>query len=166
MKENNKKLANLLRALENWVFNDTTNNRMKELESSNKELQEKIASRQMLTIKPLEESVVYDFLCSFKDIDENNTLAKQRMIYLFVYRVVLFDDGTMTIYYNASGDKGKQLDIKDQPDIDKEIEYIEEKKNNPNRKGSDYSRMAALITIKLNSNAPQFLCKFAIKKWG
>ena len=64
------------------------------------------------------------------------------MIDLFVNRVVLFDNGTMTIYYNASGDKGKQLDIKDQPDIETEIEYIEQKKNNPNRKGSDYSRMA------------------------
>ena len=69
-------------------------------------------------------------------------MAKQRTIDLFVNRAQLFDNGTMTIYYNASGDKGKQLDIKDQPDIDKEIEYIEQKKNNPNRKGSDYSRMA------------------------
>ena len=134
-----------MRALENGVFNDTTNSRMKELENSNKELQEKIASRQMLTIKPLEENVVYDFLCSFKDIDESNTLAKQRMIDLFVNRVVLFDNGTMTIYFNVSGDKGKQLNIKDQPDIDKEIEFIEQKKNNPNHKGSDYSHMAELI---------------------
>lgn len=142
LQENNKKLANLLRALENGVFNDTTNTRMKELESSNKELQEKIARRQILTIKPLEESVVYDFLYSFKDIDESNTLAKQRMIDLFVNRVVLFDNGTMTIYFNVSGDKGKQLSIKNQPDIDKEVEYIEQKKNNPNHKGSDYSQMA------------------------
>ncbi len=142
LQENNKKLVNLLRALENGVFNDTTNARMKELESNNKELQEKISIRQLTIIKPLDENLVYDFLCSFKDIDENNTLAKQRMIDLFVNRVVLFDDGTMTIYYNATGDKGTQLDIKDQPAIDKEIEYIEQKKNNPNHKGSDYSQMA------------------------
>ena len=70
------------------------------------------------------------------------------MIDLFVNRVVLFDNGTMTIYYNASGDNGKQLDIKDQPDIDTEIEYI--KKNNPNRKGSDYSHMAAKLNVSLN----------------
>ena len=134
-----------MHALENGVFNNTTNTRMKELENANKELQEKIASRQMLTIKPLDENVVYDFLCSFKDIDKSNTLAKQRMIDLFVNRVVLFDNGTMIIYFNVSGDKGKQLNIKDQPDIEKEIEYIEQKKNNPNHKGSDYSQMAAQI---------------------
>ena len=142
LQENNKKLANLLRALENGVFNDTTNTRMKELESNNKELQEKISIRQLTVIKPLDENLVYDFLCSFKDIDENNTLAKQRMIDLFVNRVVLFDDGTMTIYYNATGDKGKQLKISDTPDVSKEIEYIESKKNNPNPKGSDYSLLA------------------------
>ena len=50
------------------------------------------------------------------------------MIDLFVNRVVLLDNGTMTIYFNVSGDKGKQLSIKDQPDIDKEIEYIKQKK--------------------------------------
>ena len=61
------------------------------------------------------------------------------MIDQLVNCVVLFDNGTMTIYYNASDDKGKQLSVKDQPDIDTEIEYIKQKKNNPNRKGSDYS---------------------------
>lgn len=47
----------------------------------------------------------------------------------------------ITIYFNVSGDKGKQLNIKDQPDIDKEVEYIEQKKNNLRPKGSDYSHM-------------------------
>ena len=50
------------------------------------------------------------------------------MIDLFVNRAQLFDDGTMTIYYNATGDKGKQLKISDTPDVSKEIEYIESKK--------------------------------------
>ena len=63
------------------------------------------------------------------------------MIDLFVNRVIMFDNGTITIYYNATGDKGKQLKISDTPDVSKEIEYIESKKNNPNPKGSDYSHM-------------------------
>ena len=46
--------------------------------------------------------------------------------------------------------KGKQLSIKDQPDIDKEIEFIKQKKNNPNLKGSDYSQMAAQLVSQLN----------------
>ena len=46
-----KKLANILRVLEDGIYNDTTNMRMKELEENIKELNEKIASREMLTIK-------------------------------------------------------------------------------------------------------------------
>lgn len=46
--------------------------------------------------------------------------------------------------------KGKQLSIKDQPDIDKEIEFIEQKKNNPNLKGSDYSQMAECERFELS----------------
>ena len=72
--------------------------------------------------------MVYDFLCSFKDIDESNTVTKQKMIDLFVNRVILFDNGTITIYYNATDDKGKQLKISVTPDVSKEIEYIESKK--------------------------------------
>ena len=64
------------------------------------------------------------------------------MIDQFVNCVVLFDDGTMTIYYNATGDKGKQLKISDTPDVAKEIEFIEQKKSNPNHKGSDCSLLA------------------------
>ena len=61
---------------------------------------------------------------------------------------MLFDDGTMTIYYNATGEKSKQLKIADTPDVSKEIEYIEQKKNNPNRKGSDYSYMAEILAYE------------------
>lgn len=73
--QQNKKLANFFRAIENGIFNDTTNERMKELEIANKDLQEKITSREMLVIKPLDENVIYSFLCSFKDIDLTDKLA-------------------------------------------------------------------------------------------
>ena len=86
--------------------------------------------------------MVHDFLCSFKDIDESNALAKQRMIDLFVNRIVLFDNGTMSIYYNATGEKSKQLKISDTPDVAKEIEYIEQKKSNLKPVGSDCSHVA------------------------
>ena len=78
LQENNKKLANLLRALENGIFNDTTNDRMRELEIANKKLKEKIISREMLTIKPLDENLVYSYLYSFKDLDYSLNNAKQK----------------------------------------------------------------------------------------
>ena len=141
LQENNKKLANFVRAMENGIFNDTTNERMKELEIANKDLQEKITSREMLVIKPLDKNVIYSFLYSFKDIDLNNKLACQRLVDMFLNRVVLFDDHC-DIYFNTNDDKFKQLKLKEQPDIDGKILFESNKKEQSNHASSDCSLMA------------------------
>ena len=84
----NKKLKNLLSAIENGIFNDTTNQRMKELEISKKELEEKIAQTSAQSIQPFNEEQIYAYLLSFKDIDQNNEKAKQRLIGMFINKVV------------------------------------------------------------------------------
>ena len=141
LQDNNKKLKNILTALENGIFNNTTNDRMKELEVRTREIKEKIASRQMLTIKPLNEELVYEYLKSFKDLDYSLENAKQRFIDMFVNRVVLYDDHC-EIYFNITIDKTKQLKLSEKPDISQEIEYIENKKEQSNPKGSDCSQLA------------------------
>lgn len=141
MQENNKKLANFVRAIENGIFNDTTNGRMKELEIANKDLQEKITSREMLVIKPLDKNVIYSFLCSFKDIDLTDKLAYQRLVDMFINKVILYDN-YCEIYFNTNGDKSKQLKLKEQPDIDSEILFESNKKEQSKLKSSDYSLLA------------------------
>lgn len=136
LQENNKKLANFVRAIENGIFNDTTNERMKELEIANKNLQEKITSREMLVIKPLDKNVVYSFLCSFKDIDLTDQLACQRLFDMFINKVILYDK-YCEIYFNTNGDKSKQLKLKEQPDIDSEILFESKKKEQSKLKSSD-----------------------------
>lgn len=137
----NKKLKNLLSAIENGIFNDTTNQRMKELEISKKELEEKIAQTSAQSIQPFNEEQIYAYLLSFKDIDQNNIKAKQRLIDMFVNRVVLYDDHC-EIYFNITSDKSKQLKLSENPDISQEIEYIENKKEQSNTKCSDCSQLA------------------------
>ena len=141
LQENNKKLANFVREIENGIFNDTTNERIKELEISNKDLQQKITSREMLAIIPLDKNVIYSFLCSFKDIDLNDRIACQRLVDMFLNRVVLFDDHC-DIYFNTNDDKSKQLKIKERPDLDDEIVFESKKKEQSKPEGSDCSQMA------------------------
>ena len=136
LQENNKKLANFVRAIENGIFNDTTNERMKELEIANKNLQEKITSREMLVIKPLDKNVISSFLCSFKDIDLTDQLACQRLFDMFINKVILYDK-YCEIYFNTNGDKSKQLKLKEQPDIDSEILFESKKKEQSKLKSSD-----------------------------
>lgn len=152
LQENNKKLANLLRALENGIFNDTTNDRMKELEIANKELKEKIISREMLTIKPLDENLVYAYLCSFKDLDYSLNNAKQRVIDMFVNRVVLFDD-YCEIYFNISDDKGTQLKLSEQPDLEQESEFLT-KKEQPEHRCSDCYHLAESVGFEPTRQFP------------
>ena len=75
--------------------------------------------------------------------------AKQRLIDMFVNRVVLYDDHC-EIYFNITNDKSKQLKLNEKPDISQEIEYIENKKEQSNPKGSDCSRLAAPTLSRLN----------------
>ena len=109
--ETNKKLKNPLSAIENGIFNNTTNERMKELEVNKKELEEKIVLASSKSVKLFDEKIVLAFLESFKDLDYSLDIAKQRLIDLFVNRVVLFDDH-VEIYFNTSDDKNTQLQLK------------------------------------------------------
>ena len=111
----NKKLKNLLSAIENGIFNDTTNQRMKEFEISKNELEEKIAQTSAQSIQPFNEKQIYTYLLSFKDIDKNNEKAKQRLIDMSINKVVLFDDH-VDIYFNASYDKKTHLKLKEMPE--------------------------------------------------
>ena len=116
--------------------------------SSVSEISEKfnISKRRVQTlceqgIKPLDKNVIYSFLCSFKDIDLTDKLACQRLVDMFINKVVLYDN-YCEIYFNTNGDKSKQLKLKEQPDIDSEILFESKKKEQSKLKSSDYSLMA------------------------
>ena len=55
---------------------------MKELEISKKELEEKIAQTSAQSNQPFNEEQIYTYLLSFKNIDQNNEKAKQRLCLL------------------------------------------------------------------------------------
>lgn len=123
--ENKKKLKNVLSALENGIFNDTTNQRMQELEITIKEIEEKIAVANTQTTIPFDEKTILEYLQSFKELDYSKEKAKQRLIDMFINRIVLFDDYA-DIYFNSSEDNNTKVDLKKQPELE----------------GSDYFDMA------------------------
>lgn len=126
---------------------------------TNKDVQEKITSREMLVIKPLDKNVIYkgapfvSFLCSFKDIDLTDKLACQRLVDMFINKVVLYDK-YCEIYLNTNGDKSKQLKLKEQPDIDSEILFESKKKEQSKLKSSDYSLMAEQVGFEPTNGCP------------
>ena len=145
----NKKLKNLLSAIENGIFNDTTNQRMKELEISKNELEEKIAQTSAQSIQPFNEEQIYAYLLSFKDIDQNNTKEKQKLIDMFINKVVLFDDH-VEIYFNASDDKKTHLKLKEMPEGGEIFDSYVNKKQPETTVGSDCLHLAEPTLFKLN----------------
>ena len=66
--------------------------------------------------------------------------AKQRLIDMFVNRVVLFDNECF-IYFNISDNKGTQLKLSEQPDFEQKTEFLT-KKEQPEHKCSDCYHLA------------------------
>ena len=114
---------------------------MKELEISKKELEEKIAQTSAQSIQPFNEEQIYAYLLSFKDIDQNNEKAKQRLIDMFINKVVLFDDH-VDIYFNASYDKKTHLKLKEMPEDGELFDNKTNKKQPETPKGSDCLHVA------------------------
>ena len=59
-------------------------------------------------------------LCSFNKIEPTDQLACQRLVDMFINKVILYDN-YCEIYFNTNSDKSKQLKLKEQPDIDSGI---------------------------------------------
>lgn len=114
---------------------------MKELEISKKELEEKIAQTSAQSIQPFNEEQIYPYLLSFKDTDRNNEKEKQRLIDMFINKVVLFDDH-VDIYFNASDDKKTHLKLKGMPEDGELFDNKANKKQPMAAKGSDCLHLA------------------------
>ena len=85
---------------------------------------------------------------SFKNIDQNNEKAKQRLF--FINKVVLFEDH-IDIYFNASDDKKTHLKLKEMPEDGKLFENKTNKKQPETAKSSDCLHLAESIPALTNS---------------
>jgi hypothetical protein len=107
--DNEKAITNLLKALEMGIFSPSTKQRLDELEKAKEDIDCELLLQYIFKAKPITEKTVYSYFLSFKDLDYTVQKNRERLIELFVRKVVLFDndkpDGDkMDIYYNISGD--------------------------------------------------------------
>ena len=54
--------------------------------------------------KPVAAPTVYDYFKGFADLDYTKQENRQKLLDLFVRKVIAYDDKEPTIYYNISGD--------------------------------------------------------------
>lgn len=126
-----KHLANIMKAIEQGIFNATTKARMDELEKQLSETQEKITLEQLRQQKMLTKEKIITFLTDgiFK--------APQQMLYTLVQKIIVYDD-KIEIFFNYTS---KNETKKGNPDDCCHRDFL-------HYPGSDSSHMVEVVGIE------------------
>ncbi len=109
--EKEKAINNLLKALEMGIFTPSTKQRLEELAKTNKDIKREILLQKIFEARSMTSELVYDYFCTFKDLDYSIQKNRERLIEMFIRKVIISDDKTEpTIYYNISNNNS---DIKE-----------------------------------------------------
>ncbi len=98
-----KSIANLIKALEAGIFNESTKQRMDELEEQKAELQGAIAAAQLRQDLGLKKEHILYFLHRFAEMDYTDEECQKQLIMTFVNSVFVYDD-KVVLTFNYSGD--------------------------------------------------------------
>lgn len=116
LKEVQKKIKNIMTAIEQGIITSTTKDRLEELESEKNEIEGRIAREEIK--KPLltKERIVY-WLLSFKSGDINDIEYRRRVIDTLVNSVYIYDDGDkgrrIVLTFNVSGQNTATISCSD-----------------------------------------------------
>ena len=114
LKDVNKSLDNMVKAIAAGIFNDTTKQHMDDLEQQKLEINAELADLKLAASVQLTKEQILFFICAFRDGDFTDRDYQKRLIDTFVNSVFVYDDdgGKVTITFNYSGD-GRTITVKD-----------------------------------------------------
>ncbi len=104
LREIEKANANIMKAIEAGIFNDTTKKRMDELEEQRAEIKAELASIELQQAVKVTREYVLFFLTELRKGDPGNIHFQKRLIEVFVNAIFLYDDDKITITFNYSND--------------------------------------------------------------
>ena len=90
-KQEQKKLENIMRAMESGVWSDTVNDRLHELETQIRHLEQRIQEETLSMVQFTAEDIK-QFLYALKNAQETDTDAQMYLINACINRIYLFDD--------------------------------------------------------------------------
>ena len=102
--ETDRSIRNLLPAIESGIFNESTKNRMNELETQKTELQAALAAAKLKEDLGLKKEHIQFFLRQFTGMDYTDVACQKRLIKTFVNSVFVYDD-KVVLTFNYSGDR-------------------------------------------------------------
>ena len=102
--ETDRAMNNLLRAIEAGIFNESTKDRMNELEEQKKELRVALAAAKLKEDLGLKKEHIVFFLHQFAGMDYSDIDCQKRLIKTFLNAVFVYDD-KVVLTFNYSGDE-------------------------------------------------------------
>lgn len=97
-------IQNLIRAIEAGIFNESTKKRMDELEQQRQELKASIADRELAKGFHLTRDHIAFFLYELRNLNFEDRESQKRLINIFVNSVFVYEDGTIKLAFNYSGE--------------------------------------------------------------
>ena len=101
--ETERAIANLLRAIEAGIFNESTKDRMNELQEQKTELKTALATAKLKEEMGLKKEHILFFLHQFTNMDYTDIDCQRRLIKTFLNSVFVYDD-KVVLTFNYSGD--------------------------------------------------------------
>lgn len=112
LKDVDASLANIMKAIETGIFNNTTKRRMDELETQRLEITAELADLKLTQSLSLTKEQIAFFLYDFRNLDTTDRDCQKRLIETFVNAVFVYDNNDVTITFNYSGD-GRTITLKE-----------------------------------------------------
>ena len=101
--ETDRAINNLIRAIEAGIFNESTKDRMSELEEQKKDLRLELAAAKLKEDLALKKEHIVFFLHQFAGMDYSDIDCQKRLIKTFLNSVFVYDD-KVVLTFNYSGD--------------------------------------------------------------
>ena len=101
--ETERSIANLLKAIEAGIFNESTKDRMNELEEQKRDLRLALAAAKLKEDLGLKKEHIVFFLHQFAGMDYTDIDCQKRLIKTFLNSVFVYDD-KVVLTFNYSGD--------------------------------------------------------------
>ncbi|MCL2796931.1 MAG: hypothetical protein FWD58_02600, partial [Firmicutes bacterium] len=105
--DSERAIANLLKAIEMGIFSPTTKQRLDELEKAKEKIDCEMLVLSIFKANPVSEETVYGYFLSFKDLDYSEPRNRERLIDMFVRKVIFVDGKDPEIIYNGFDDNAE-----------------------------------------------------------
>ena len=101
-----KSQNNIMRAIEAGIFNETTKNRMDELDAQKAELERESAEQELSSVFKITKVQIKQILSQMAEKDLSTSDAQRKLVNTFVNAIYVYDD-KLIITFNYSGDDRK-----------------------------------------------------------